>query len=146
MSEYSASCSEWYVISESGKPAMSTRSTRRQPKSEVEPYIIASKSDESQNDPSANVISELPILIEKLELEESKNIELSQKIEFLEEQNNQLEDLNSSLIEDRVWNSSDALLQLLQQGRQRNDLPRVDCKPDMMSATSLTNHIPFSRV
>ena len=116
MSEYSASCSEWYVISESGKPAMSTRSTRRQPKSEVEPYIIASKSDESQNDPSANVISELPILIEKLELEESKNIELSQKIEFLEEQNNQLEDLNSSLIEDRVWNSSDALF--LKQGHQ----------------------------
>ena len=113
MSEYSASCSEWYVISESGKPAMSTRSTRRQAKSkevmcqestEVESYIIASKSDESKDDQSEKVISELPILIEKLELEESKNIELSQKIEFLEEQNNQLEDLNSSLIEDRFLN------------------------------------------
>ena len=114
MSEYSASCSEWYVISESGKPAMSTRSTRRQPKSEVEPYIIASKSDESQNDPSANVISELPILIEKLELEESKNIELSQKIEFLEEQNNQLEDLNSSLIEDRGFIFSSAISNILE--------------------------------
>ena len=101
MSEYSASCSEWYVISESGKPAMSTRSTRRQPKSEVESYIIASNLVESKNDQSENIISELPILIEKLELEESKNVELSQKIEFLEEQNNQLEDLNSSLIEDR---------------------------------------------
>ena len=101
MSEYSASCSEWYVISESGKPTMSTRSTRRQSKSEVESYIIASNSVESKNDQSENVISELPILIEKLELEESKNVELSQKIEFLEEQNNQLEDLNSSLIEDR---------------------------------------------
>ena len=113
MSEYSASCSEWYVISESGKPAMSTRSTRRQAKSkevpwqestEVESYIIASKSDEFKDDQSEKVINELPILIEKLELEESKNIELSQKIEFLEEQNNQLEDLNSSLIEDRVLN------------------------------------------
>ena len=102
MSEYSASCSEWYVISESGKPAMSTRSTRRQPTSEVDSYIIASKSDDLKNDQSETVTNELPILIEKLELEESKNIELSQKIEFLEEQNNQLEDLNSSLIEDGV--------------------------------------------
>ena len=110
MSEYSASCSEWYVISESGNPAMSTRSTRRQPKSES--YIMtASNSVESKNDESENVIRELPILIEKLELEESKNVELSQKIEFLEEQNNQLEDLNSSLIEDRGFISSSAIVE-----------------------------------
>ena len=114
MSEYSASCSEWYVISESGKPAMSTRSTRRQPKSEVESYIIASNSVESKNDQSENAISELPILIEKLELEESKNVELSQKIEFLEEQNNQLEDLNSSLIEDRGFILSSAISNILE--------------------------------
>ena len=110
MSEYSASCSEWYVISESGKPAMSTRSTKRHQKSSTkvachqsadnESFIVT---DESKTtDQSEKAISELPILIEKLELEESKNFELSQKIEQLEEQNNQLEDLNSSLIEDTV--------------------------------------------
>ena len=115
MSEYSASCSEWYVISESGKTGMSTRSTRRHPKTspkvvcpesaDDESFIIANESDPSKNSPidqSEKAISELPILIEKLEIEESKNVELSQKIELLEEQNNQLEDLNSSLIEDRV--------------------------------------------
>ena len=115
MSEYSASCSEWYVISESGKTGMSTRSTRRHQRTspkvvypqsaDDESFIIANESDSSKNSPidqSEKAISELPILIEKLEIEESKNIELSQKIELLEEQNNQLEDLNSSLIEDRV--------------------------------------------
>ena len=112
MSEYSASCSEWYVISESGKTGMSTRSTRRHPKTSLkivcpesaddESFIIANESDPSKIDQSEKAISELPILIEKLEIEESKNVELSQKIELLEEQNNQLEDLNSSLIEDRV--------------------------------------------
>ena len=115
MSEYSASCSEWYVISESGKTGMSTRSTRRHQRTspkfvcpelaDDESFVIANESDPSKNssiDQSEKAISELPILIEKLEIEESKNIELSQKIELLEEQNNQLEDLNSSLIEDRV--------------------------------------------
>ena len=116
MSEYSASCSEWYVISESGKTGMSTRSTRRHQRTspkvvcpdsaDDESFIIANESDPSTKSPidqSEKAISELPVLIEKLEIEESKNIELSQKIELLEEQNNQLEDLNSSLIEDRVF-------------------------------------------
>ena len=82
MSRYTGSCSEWFVLSE-GEDRDNSDKT-----------VIVDKNEETSNS-----IEELPVLIEKLELEASKNAKLIEKIELLKEQNTQLEDLNSSLLE-----------------------------------------------
>jgi len=86
MSGYTGSCSEWFVLSENDRKENSDKTV-----------IIENQTHKESN--PISTIEELPVLIEKLELEASKNAKLIEKIESLKEQNTQLGDLNSSLLE-----------------------------------------------
>ena len=69
--------------------------------------------------------SDLNVLIEKLRVETSRNEQLSTRVNQLTEQNDQLEDLNSSLIEGNLILENDWILLMRKQSKLSQRKPNT---------------------